>query len=571
MKKHKRKFKAVIWMVIGVVFILSTPVIAEADYSLTPEEKAYIGEKNVIVAVSIDGIAPIQYRDANGEVQGISKLVLDEIAEMTGLIFEYRLYDSLDEALKSNFDIFFGMPYHYAPDGMVLSHPFLKTETILYLNSALDFNQLYDKRFAAVKDSALPEGGKGRNAIYYDTREESMDAVERGEADYGYGNAYSVTFYTLQNDYRNIVTIPKGKEAREYCMGLSEKNDLLLSILNKKISEIDENRMQQLVLDATLHVERKVSFSMLMDSYGKEIFAVVLVIIGILLFSVVNYVRMNRRLRMQNKRKERLSYISNEYLYEYFPGADRLELSEKCIGLFETPEALEESVSQLKKMLAQVDCDGHMSTITLPISNGESGVFKAINSCIHDDNGKLNSVIGKLIDVSAEVAEKEELLLKSQADGLTGLYNAVTTKELISERMVSRDKQKMDAFLLMDCDHFKEINDTFGHLIGDQILEHIGRSLKLTFRSTDIIGRIGGDEFCVYMKDIPSADFVQGKCLQLRSLIRTASEDISVSVSTGIAFVEGEMAYECIFKMADDALYQAKRNGRDQAAVYGGR
>ena len=78
----------------------------------------------------------------------------------------------------------------------------IESETILYINLLVDSSQLYEKVYAAVKGSDLPEGIKEENAIYFDTREESMEAVESGKADYGYGNAYSVSFYTLQNNFK---------------------------------------------------------------------------------------------------------------------------------------------------------------------------------------------------------------------------------------------------------------------------------------------------------------------------------------------------------------------------------
>ncbi len=210
---------------------------------------------------------------------------------MTGLVFEYKLYDSIYKALKSDSDILFGMTHNYAPAGMVLSQPYLKSETILFMNSSLDSKQLDDKTYAALKGGNLPEGIKEENTIYYDTREETLNAVEKGKADYGYGNAYSVVFYTLQNNYKNIVTIPKGKESREYCIGFPKENDILLSIINKSIDAIDESQMQTLILDVTSHIERKITFSMVVENYGGEVFSIVFLVIGVLLFSVIVNIR----------------------------------------------------------------------------------------------------------------------------------------------------------------------------------------------------------------------------------------------------------------------------------------
>ena len=175
---------------------------------------------------------------------------------MTGLTFEYHLYDTIDEMFNSEADIVFGLPYNYATETMVLSQPYLESETILYINSSVDSSQLYEKVYAAVKGSDLPEGIKEENAIYFDTREESMEAVESGKADYGYGNAYSVSFYTLQNNFKNIITVPKEKESREYCVGMLKDNQVLLSIINKSINSIEKSHIQTLILDATTQIEK---------------------------------------------------------------------------------------------------------------------------------------------------------------------------------------------------------------------------------------------------------------------------------------------------------------------------
>jgi diguanylate cyclase (GGDEF)-like protein len=125
-----------------------------------------------------------------------------------------------------------------------------------------------------------------------------------------------------------------------------------------------------------------------------------------------------------------------------------------------------------------------------------------------------------------------------------------------------------DALIVLDCDKYKDINDTYGHLQGDEVLINISKSLTQTFRKTDIIGRIGGDEFCVYMRDIPSSDFVVSKCQQLKVLIKELNRDLNVTLSIGIALLGDETSYDDLFKKADKALYDAKKKGGNQMQFF---
>ena len=126
----------------------------------------------------------------------------------------------------------------------------------------------------------------------------------------------------------------------------------------------------------------------------------------------------------------------------------------------------------------------------------------------------------------------------------------------------------IDALVVIDCDNFKEINDTHGHLEGDMSLLEISESLRRSFRKTDIIGRIGGDEFCVYMLDVPSQEFAAAKCRQLMDLVKESSIEHQLTVSIGISLLDGEETYDELFAKADQALYDAKRRGRNQIQFY---
>ncbi|MDX9799582.1 MAG: transporter substrate-binding domain-containing protein, partial [Bacteroidales bacterium] len=387
----------IITMLIIVTFLITGNVKSvKAEMFLTQEEQTYLSQANLIIAASIDGGAPLHYTDSKGEIKGIAVSVLKEIADMTGLIFEYRLYPSIEDAFNSDADIFFGLARKYAPSDMVLSQPYLKSETVLFYNSSLDSNKLEEKRYADIEGGDLPDGIKEENTIYYNNREDTLSAVNSGEADYGYGNAYSVAFYMIQNGYKNIVTIPKGKESREYCIGFAHENATLLSIINKSIEAIEEQRMQSIVLDMASSIDRRITPAMVLETYTKEIFIVILQVVAVLLFFVTLNINSNKRLELQNKRYENLSKMSNEYLFEYSTKTDELMFSEKSVSLL----GIEKQSGNVKKELRDVLFDrrkeGTVSTVKLPLANGEIGVFRIIKSNVYDAKNRLHSIIGKL-------------------------------------------------------------------------------------------------------------------------------------------------------------------------------
>ncbi|NLI61532.1 MAG: GGDEF domain-containing protein [Clostridiales bacterium] len=269
-------------------------------------------------------------------------------------------------------------------------------------------------------------------------------------------------------------------------------------------------------------------------------------------------------MKIQNRRYEMLALISNEYMYEYQPKSNQLKVSEKCRYLFGAKDTFDKVTQLLKDHLSNHDLDENNPTIKLPLANGNTGVFKTTNTSIYDEKEKIVSIIGKLVDVTDKVAEKEALIMKSQIDGLTGLYNASTTREYIIKMLNEKESTVTNALLIIDCDDFKHINDTYGHLVGDKILEQLGSILKQTFINTDIIGRMGGDEFCVYIKDISSIAAIEEKCNTINPWLKEAITGVNATVSIGMALVEEKDTFEDVFNRADQALYKAKENGKAQ-------
>lgn len=167
------------------------------------------------------------------------------------------------------------------------------------------------------------------------------------------------------------------------------------------------------------------------------------------------------------------------------------------------------------------------------------------------------------------------LLQYANTDALTGLNNKKNTEDSIQEWMTQLTQQHRghQGFLIMDIDLFKEINDQLGHAAGDEVLRQIGLTLKTYFRENDILGRIGGDEFVIFMKNVELQENVEKRAAGLVEAIRhiripeLRGKTISCSIGIAIAPEQGT-SYAELYKHADMALYETKRKGKNGYSVY---
>ncbi len=194
---------------------------------------------------------------------------------------------------------------------------------------------------------------------------------------------------------------------------------------------------------------------------------------------------------------------------------------------------------------------------------------------VRGTEGYITRVVGRVVNIDDEKARERELQIRADVDSLTGLYNKGAATTLITDALKksAADNTKC-AMMMLDLDHFKSINDTFGHAVGDSVIQEAGRILKDTFKGRDIVGRMGGDEFMVFMVDIKGvkdAEIIAGKLNEI--LTRTYSDSshkVTVTASIGIAMSDGnEVDFNSLYQLADKALYHTKENGRNGNSVYG--
>ncbi len=154
---------------------------------------------------------------------------------------------------------------------------------------------------------------------------------------------------------------------------------------------------------------------------------------------------------------------------------------------------------------------------------------------------------------------------EARTDALTGLCNLQGTVESATAYLQEEGEQA--ALLFIDLDNFKNINDTLGHSAGDQLLQEVAKILLAHVRRYDLVGRIGGDEFLVYLRHVSSVDIARQRATQLHEAINDLSQviGITVSCSIGIAFAPADGTdYTTLIKCADYRTYQAKSRGKNQ-------
>ncbi|HCG78151.1 MAG TPA: diguanylate cyclase response regulator [Oceanospirillales bacterium] len=161
--------------------------------------------------------------------------------------------------------------------------------------------------------------------------------------------------------------------------------------------------------------------------------------------------------------------------------------------------------------------------------------------------------------------QQDRLLQLAMHDQLTGLYNRHYMLEMVEQRIARARRHNTPlTTLIIDLDHFKKINDTHGHIAGDQILEQVSALLQRQCRTEDTVARFGGEEFIVLMEPC-SLDHAHYKAEVMRHQIsQLMPSNIPVTVSIGAAELsESDQNFNDLLKRADDALYRAKENGRN--------
>lgn len=204
-------------------------------------------------------------------------------------------------------------------------------------------------------------------------------------------------------------------------------------------------------------------------------------------------------------------------------------------------------------------------------SDNVTEYLELIKEPVFDEDGKVNGIVTLINDITDNQLLKKELERRSMIDQLTGIYNRFATGRAIEYGIKTHCKEC--AYMDIDVDVFKHINDTYGHLAGDAVLAKVAALLKEAVRSEDVVGRMGGDEFVVFLQDIDSNEDAIIVAERIEKKVKEAiyfdNPEIKVSLSIGISiFPKDGEDIEILYSKADKALYYVKNHGRSSYHFY---
>lgn len=201
--------------------------------------------------------------------------------------------------------------------------------------------------------------------------------------------------------------------------------------------------------------------------------------------------------------------------------------------------------------------------------DGETIWCEWYHSCLNDEQGRIVSILSFVQDVSSRIQAEERLQYLATRDALTGLPNRLLLQERLAQAIAQAKRNgRHVGVLYIDLDRFKNVNDTLGHRIGDELLKQVTKSLSEALRETDLLARLGGDEFMVIVEDFDDAAVLNRVAQKLQDAIaqpfQIEEHDIYVTSSIGISiYPDDSDDPEGLLKHADVAMYRSKELGRN--------
>lgn len=298
--------------------------------------------------------------------------------------------------------------------------------------------------------------------------------------------------------------------------------------------------------------------------------------------------RMNAKFRLEKEKYTTVLKHSHSAIWEYDIKTDTMKMSDKDSNLYTDSNNINNfSTRALENTTIHPD-DMNMynkfcnclksgkkeirSIFRAKDTSGEYIWYEFVGVTLYENNTP-TTVIGTATDIDRQQKEYEKLKQNAEEDPLTKLYNRITAETKINSIIENAKSDKIHAFCMIDIDNFKLLNDNLGHTFGDAVLIEFSTKLDKLLSPYDFAFRIGGDEFGVFLSNIPTIDYAQNVakkiCLLFKDLLLGESKPCDISGSIGISLYPYHGSnFDELFSMADIALYYSKDLGKDCYSLY---
>ena len=327
-------------------------------------------------------------------------------------------------------------------------------------------------------------------------------------------------------------------------------------------------------------------------NYGYPLYMLVIIDITEREEAYINLEKANMELKIRAERYSLIEKSTEEKIIEYDVKSDSLIIQESSevdiagsarkienylgddfSGNFKSiicPDDYDYYIKIMKKAL-EVPSKGSADYRTNLHDNSSYKWYRSYYTSVADKSGKVVRLIARIKNIENERNRQKKLELQIKSDPMTGLLNKIAVKSEISDVLLDMPPLYYHAMMMIDIDNFKSVNDNLGHMFGDAVLKNIASAIRRTFRSSDIIGRIGGDEFIVFMKNtsIENAEMkARELCTSIKRTYSGNGRTVEISCSIGISYSKDNEDYDTLFEKADTAMYCSKKNGRNGYTSY---
>lgn len=554
---------------------------------LTKEEFDYLQSKKVIKMCIDPNWMPFE-KNENGKHVGMSSDYINVLQKQINTpiihIPTKTWTQSLQYGKDRKCDIFsLVMPTNERKKYLKFTKAYLNVPLIIatsiekfFIN---DISRVVDKKIGIVKGYAyieiLKEKYPNINLIEVENINEGLEKVRDKEL-FGFIGTLSTVGYTIQKNYIGELKIA-GKFEDTWNLGIGVRNDeaILVDIFNKAIDTISEKQHQTILNKwVSVNYQKGVDYSIVY-----QMIAVFVLVVVFILYKNQLMKNLNKKLLVANKEIQDQQKMVDKYVLIITTDIKGVITDVNEAYCRHTGYKKEDLLGKKHNVMRHPDMSKKFfSKMWQRLNKNEVWQGEIKNFTKSDDICWLNTYIEPIIkdaekigyrSISEDITDKKRIEELSVTDKLTGLYNRLKLDEILTNRINEYNRYKTAfSIILLDIDNFKHINDNYGHDVGDYVLEEVAKRLTLNIRATDVVGRWGGEEFVVICKNTESQNGLI-VAEHLRELIETIPFDTvgQKTISLGVTEFRDEDTMSSMFKRADQALYEAKKSGKNRSIL----